>query len=541
MISNANPQTVTGKNIFSGWRMSSVFFIWKGNVMGIKELKEVIEKKKKQQSILNEIKKRSFIKKYFGDETDKQLVSDIKVTGDSFNEAYMKTFNNDKRVNIYYGGSSSGKSEYIARRYILKFLFEQGHNGLFLRKFATDVRKSIYQLLLKISNEYLGDKRENYIKVNKSDMTFTFYNGNQILLQGLDDTEKIKSITFSNGILTDVFFEECNQGNGTEIKELKRRIRGITPVKKEITLAFNPVSKSNWVYQMFFNMEIEAKRYHLGKNLLILKTNIYDNKYATEEDRQVLEDESDKYDREVYLYGNFGVLSDEDNIIPYSDCMHCTDHILDTEGAIYIGVDCAGMGKDKTVAKVRKGAVELDRGFELGQVEEQVVVDNLIMLIQDLQDEYQIEGEEIPEITVNIDTTGVGYGVGSQMRTAQMRKTIVNVEINDIAFGGSANNSDKYFNVVTEMYFNIRNLVTSRSIQLLKDDETINELCSRKFTIEESKSRRRIEEKKKFKKRLSKSPDKADALVMAFYVPNVYQGVIDLDEIEYDYPDDYWD
>ena len=110
---------------------------------------------------------------------------------------------------------------------------------------------------------------------------------------------------------------------------------------------------------------------------------------------------------------------------------------------------------------------------------------------------------------------------------------------NSISFGGKAIDSDRYFNIVTEMYFNIRILTVKRAIQLLEDTETINELCSRKFVIEEAKSRRRIEEKAKFKKRLKKSPDNADALVLAFYVPQKFRGIIDIDyETEEDYDDD---
>ena len=34
-------------------------------------------------------------------------------------------------------------------------------------------------------------------------------NGNEIVFSGLDDTEKLKSITFENGELTDVWVEEA--------------------------------------------------------------------------------------------------------------------------------------------------------------------------------------------------------------------------------------------------------------------------------------------------------------------------------------------
>jgi len=242
---------------------------------------------------------------------------------------------------------------------------------------------------------------------------------------------------------------------------------------------------------------------------LILKTTIYDNKYATKEDIEQLEKQLEQYDRDVYLLGNFGVITGDGAIVPYNDAMECTTTQISDEGEIYIGVDCAGMGNDNTVAMVRKGAVQLPLGFELSKAEEKEVVDKLIEMIQDLQRRYSTH------VTVNIDTTGVGFGVGSQMRTANLP----NVTVNSIAFGGSAKENDRYFNIATELYFNVRDLVMTKNIRLLNEPETISELCTREYEIEPAKSRRKIEPKDRFKKRIKKSPDKADALCLAFYVP----------------------
>ena len=180
--------------------------------MGKELLIQELKRRKKIEVLQNELKKRAFVKKYFDyDEVSKlDVFSDLKVSEDSFNEVYLKTFNNEQRVNVYYGGAGSGKSEFIARKLILKFLLEKGHNGLFVRKFAIDVRKSIYKLLVKIIEEYMPKNIEKYVKINKTEMTITFWNRNQILLGGLDDNEKIKSITFESGILTDVWVKSAH-------------------------------------------------------------------------------------------------------------------------------------------------------------------------------------------------------------------------------------------------------------------------------------------------------------------------------------------
>lgn len=485
--------------------------------------KEELIKLIKKNEIVKEIKKRNFVDKYFKN-IDKSIVTKIKkLDEESFNEVYLKTFNDRNRINIFYGGSGSGKSEYIARKHILKFALEKGHNGLFVRKYAVDVRKSIFKLLKKIISEYFYNTNEQVVKIYEGNMSFKFWNGNEILLGGLDDTEKIKSITFEHGVLTDVWFEEANQGTGEEIKELRRRLRGISEVDKHIDISFNPVSKNSWLYENYFDIHKENQKYYFEKGLTILKTTIYDNKYATQEDREELENQVEIYDKEVYLHGNFGVVSENDCIVPYNDTMICTENKdISDAGEIYIGVDCAGMGDDSTVVKVRKGAKQIDYGFEMQKAEEPEVLEKIEELIYFLQEKYKknIDSEHvIPIITLNVDTTGVGYGVGSQLRTKIQRGQLTNAICNSVAFGGKAKDEDRYTNIVTEMYFNMRNLILTREIYIIRDSASISELTQRKFTIDPKTSRRAIEDKKTFKKRIKKSPDNADALVMAFYVP----------------------
>ena len=527
--------------------------------MGIESLLQAIEQKEEFEEIERELKIIGFVDNYVMNydealeiENDKRtkLVECLDISEKEFNEVYLKTFNNKRRINIFYGGSGSGKSEYIARRYILKYLFEKGHNGLFLRRFGVDVTLSTFPLLKKILNQYLGENVNDFVKIKESDRTFEFYNGNKIVCKGLDDVDRAKSITFEYGVLTDVWLEEANQMRGTEIKELNRRLRGKSDVKKEITISFNPVSKSSWLYKKYFNLDIENKKYYENKRLLILKTTIYDNMYATKEDIEELELEDDPFEKSVYLHGNFGVLSASDCIVNYNDAMRATEAQMDPAGEIWLGIDCAGMGDDSNVVKVRKGPVELDEGFKIKNIEEADFVDRIVLLIQELQEKYKIknpdfdkEKEEsennlkyfIPYVRMNVDATGIGHGVASQLRTKKSKLIIISVEINSIFFGNPAKDKDKYFNLVTEMYFNLRKLFKNKLAKILKDDEAINETCTRKFVIDEKSSRRRIESKKDFKKRLGASPDNADALALAFYVPakEAEGGIVVLDDDDF--------
>jgi phage terminase large subunit len=52
-------------------------------------------------------------------------------------------------------------------------------------------------------------------------------NGYQILFCGLDDVEKVKSITPKKSVITDVWIEEATEVAYEDIKQLRKRLRGL--------------------------------------------------------------------------------------------------------------------------------------------------------------------------------------------------------------------------------------------------------------------------------------------------------------------------
>jgi len=219
-----------------------------------------------------------------------------------FNEIYFKNLFNETYTQIYFGGSGSGKSYFLAQRTIID-LISKKRNYLICRKTGNTIRKSIINELLKAIS-FL--KMESFFTINKSDSTITCVNGNQILTAGLDDTEKIKSITPVRGVLTDIWVEEATEADYNDIMQLKKRMRGETEVKKRLTLSFNPIIQSHWIYKEYFtnfnNKEL------ISDDLYILKTTYKDNRFLTQQDIFNLENEKDEYFYNVYTLGNWGVL-----------------------------------------------------------------------------------------------------------------------------------------------------------------------------------------------------------------------------------------
>ena len=216
----------------------------------------------------------------------------------------IRNFKN--RTQIIYGGSSSGKSYAIAQRVVLDTI--RGRNTLVIRKTSNSMKSSCFnEILSKISDFGLM----YLFKISLGDFTITCLDNNkQIIFKGLDDPEKIKSIRPISGVLTDIWIEEATQISYDDFKLLKTRLRGATPFKKRITLSFNPIIKTHWIYKQFFEgFWQDDKQFVQNDTLSILKTTYKDNSFLTQDDIQRLESETDPYYRNVYLMGNWGVLA----------------------------------------------------------------------------------------------------------------------------------------------------------------------------------------------------------------------------------------
>lgn len=220
------------------------------------------------------------------------------------NPVYIPYLNKSQFLQIFFGGSSSGKSFFLCQKVVLDNL--NGANWLLCRNVAKTIRKSIFNEVKKAISAMGLTK---FYKINGSDMEITCkLNGKQILFAGLDDPEKIKSITPANGVLERILVEEATEVSKNALLQLKKRLRGRSKISKHIYLAFNPILKSHYLYKDYFKYWQDDKNNYEDKDVCILKTTYKDNLFLTDEDRRLLEEEPDKYFYEVYTLGNWGVL-----------------------------------------------------------------------------------------------------------------------------------------------------------------------------------------------------------------------------------------
>lgn len=225
----------------------------------------------------------------------------IQVHKNIFNAVYLPYLEDfSTRFIVFYGGAGSGKSFFCAQRLIYKAL-KSRRKILVLRKVNRTTKASTFQLLLDVLLQF---NILNYCKVNRTDFTIELPNGSMFLCMGLDDPEKIKSITG----LTDAWLEESTEFTLDDFSQVNLRVRDPNAENQEICLSFNPVSKANWCYLQFFaeNPELEEFR----KTVRVVHTNYLNNPHLPQDyiNALLMMKATNEVYYKIYALGEFGSL-----------------------------------------------------------------------------------------------------------------------------------------------------------------------------------------------------------------------------------------
>lgn len=185
-----------------------------------------------------------------------------------FNSKYLPHLTDyQKRYNLYYGGSGSGKSHFVFQKILYKALSSQ-RKILVVRKVGRTLHDSVFQLTVDLLTQWqiIAD-----CQINKTTLTIVLPNKSQLLYKGIDDQEKLKSIV---GI-TDIIVEECSEITLEDFQQLDLRLRSAAPFN-QIYLMTNPISKANWVYKYFFENGTP-------QDTFILHSTYKDNRFLTKD------------------------------------------------------------------------------------------------------------------------------------------------------------------------------------------------------------------------------------------------------------------
>lgn len=215
-----------------------------------------------------------------------------------------------------------------------------------------------------------------------------------------------------------------------------------------------------------------------------------------------MEDKQAKWGEQSPLYavrvlGEFPSSSD-DTVCALGDVEASGAREVELDYPRVVSCDVARLGSDETVIAVRHGRrvriARVVRGRDTMQVAGEVV--------------RAVRATDVAGVMVVVDDVGVGGGVTDRLRELGYRVVAFNG-------GGRARQRDDYPNRRSEAWFTLAERLPE--LDLPADEQLIADLVAPRYSID-SRGRRVVEPKELTKRRLGRSPDRGDAVVMAFAV-----------------------
>ena len=164
---------------------------------------------------------------------------------------------------------------------------------------------------------------------------------------------------------------------------------------------------------------------------------------------------------------------------------------------IHIGVDVARFGTDRTVICIRQGnhVIALTQHQKLNTMRTTGLVVKAIS-------EYNPQ-------SVRIDEIGIGAGVVDRLHELNYS------QVEGVNVGNRATDPEHFFNLRSELYDNLRARFEEGTIVIPNDDDLIGQLAAIRVEYT-SRGQLKVEPKETMRRRSLPSPDKADALLLAF-------------------------
>jgi phage terminase large subunit len=412
-------------------------------------------------------------------ETDNQVITA------RIPEVFAPLLTMQKRIKFYYGGRGGGKSYAFADSLLLKGRM----NKLLIacvREVQDSLKDSVYRLLcLRIAFYGLKDYKilESRIENKVTGTTFIF--------KGLrdQDAQKIKSL---EGV--DIAWIE----EGQSISKRSWDILNPTIRKdgSEIWISMNREDENDPLWVLLAA--------HPDERTLVVKVNYYDNPFCpTELKLQAEKTKAENTEDYLHIWLGEPLAQGQAQLIAPALVRQAFEPKLGTsDSPLVVGLDIARFGDDKTVFCFRRGRVCL-RFETLSRADVVRIADYCQGVIGDFA-----------PVRVFLDAGGVGGGVYDILVARGFREVVRAVN-----FGSRALLEQRYANRRAEMWDNARAwLAQELPVQIPPDEELLSDLCSVNKRYD-TQGRLLLESKDEVKKRLGRSPDKADAFVLTFAEP----------------------
>ena len=385
------------------------------------------------------------------------------------------------RYKIAFGGRGAGSKSWSSASLIIQLAEEKPLRVACLRETMKSLEESVYALIENTVKRLGYDGwvfTKEYIENTKNCSRFIF--------RGLKDLRASNQIKSLEGY--DIFFVE----EAATISHESWSILLPTLRKKgsELWAVFNREEELDPVYERFVVNRRD------DSIVLELRPGPIDNPwwYETTLPKEMEEDFKFDPDEAEHIWNGSPRKQGFKSVIPRAKIRQAMDRVIqDPDGQITVGCDPADFGDDKTVIFVRKGLKVIEKK-KLSKMDGIFIANEIASMIK-----------HDPSVPIRIDTTGIGTSARDHLNH-------LGLKVIPIHFAQSANDKDKYPDIVTEMWFNL----PIDEIDIPDDQDLMRQLSGRQYGYD-SKGRRKIESKTEYKKRNNASPDDADALILCFY------------------------
>ena len=404
---------------------------------------------------------------------------------------YEPLFNDPHTHNIITGGRGGAKTRTVGSL-IVEIMKQSPLNVICGREIQKSLKESSFAVM---KNEIERSDYGDYFTIRESDSTITSWTGGRAVFTGLQQhtTDSIKSYEGFHW----VWIEEAQSVSKKSLEVLIPTLRtdgwfeiDMGGVKFQFPLrmflyTLNPLSWDDPINLVLPEIRQDTQR---------ITVNYYDNPWFPKslEEERLEAKKTMPPDEYLRIWEGIPYENAEAAILTRKAVLEAQERRASTDGGITVGADIARFGSDRTVFVKREGMQ---------------VIDVKIMQGKDTQEVARALAHFADGGRIIVDDTGVGGGVTDKLRDMGKQVTAIN-------FGSAANDKKRFPDIISEMWFNLADQIGM--IGLPKDNDLLNELTGRYFRYTPDE-RRKVESKEEYKKRSGKrSPDLADALILAF-------------------------
>jgi hypothetical protein len=182
---------------------------------------------------------------------------------------------------------------------------------------------------------------------------------------------------------------------------------------------------------------------------------------------------------------------------------------IEHKSQLTVGVDVARFGDDFSVAIAIRNKTHIDT-VAVNGFDEYAVAGLVVAQAKRLSR----PGDPLP--IVNVDGCGVGVGVASLLRQAKADNGDPLLDVHEVNAADASDRPDEFPNIRSQLWFDLTDWLADGGAIDPDDNELAGDLVAPTYSFD-AKGRRVVEKKESFKKRLGRSPDRADALALAVH------------------------